>query len=202
MARVTASAQVDAAPTASVEDVVAEIGPRLRALRAELGLSLQQMSAIAEVSAASIHKIERGEMVPTITTLLKLATAFRRPISHLINEQPGDPNDVWHTPRGAGEALETESGAEVLQISGPAVRFRSQATTIRLPAGAVDGEPSTRPGEALLYVLGGTVEARVGERVFTLRKGDSFHYLTDRPVTWTNTGRAAAELLRISIPQS
>src|SRR5690348_6649524 len=48
-----------------VEQTVRAIGPRLKALRAELGLSLQQMSIIADVSAASIHKIERGEMVPT-----------------------------------------------------------------------------------------------------------------------------------------
>src|SRR3954447_6034032 len=41
-----------------VEQTVRAIGPRLKALRAELGLSLQQMSVIADVSAASIHKIE------------------------------------------------------------------------------------------------------------------------------------------------
>jgi transcriptional regulator with XRE-family HTH domain len=216
MARSAASAGTPVAGTSSapagtaehlvlpgeVDEIVQEIGPRVRALRTELGLSLQQMAAIAEVSAASIHKIERGEMVPTITTLLKLAAAFRRPISYLINEQPGDPNDAWHTPKGAGDAVETPSGSDARLVSGPPMRFRSQAMITQLGAAQVETEPSGRPGEVLVHVLGGGVEANVAGRAFSLRKGDSLHYMADRDVTWTNAGRTAAELLRISIPYS
>jgi transcriptional regulator with XRE-family HTH domain len=189
-------------PSTEVDEIVQEIGPKVRALRAELGLSLQQMSAIADVSAASIHKIERGDMVPTITTLLKLAAAFRRPISYLINEQPGDPNDAWHTARGAGEPVQLHSGSDALRISGPAMRFRGEATIVKLAAGAVEDEPSGRPGEALVYVLAGGVEADIAGRAFTLRKGDSLHYMTDRTVSWSNGSRTPAEMLRISFPYS
>src|SRR6516164_5794526 len=124
MARNTSPINVTAAAPAhepsddrDVEQIVAEIGPRLKALRAELGLSLQQMSAIAGVSAASIHKIERGDMVPTITTLLKLASAFRRPLADLIDESPVDTNAVWHTPRGGGEPTSFGDGGEALEVS-------------------------------------------------------------------------------------
>jgi transcriptional regulator with XRE-family HTH domain len=159
-----------------VDAIVAEIGPRLRALRAELGLSLQQMAAIADVSAASIHKIERGDMVPTITTLLKLAAAFRRPISHLIGEQPDDRNEIWHTPRGTGDPIAIDGAVQSLQVSGPPVRFRLQAASTHLAAGsAVDREAANRPGEVLLYVLAGGIEATIGARSFTLRKGDALH---------------------------
>jgi transcriptional regulator with XRE-family HTH domain len=57
------------------EPVVSAIGPKVREARQALGLSLQQLAARAEVSAAAIHKVERGDMVPTITTLLELAAA-------------------------------------------------------------------------------------------------------------------------------
>ena len=46
-----------------------------------MGLSLQQLGERSDVSAAAIHKIEQGGMVPTITTLLKLASALGRPVS-------------------------------------------------------------------------------------------------------------------------
>lgn len=187
-------------PPNEVDEVVQEIGPRIRALRAGLGLSLQQMSAIAEVSAASIHKIERGEMVPTITTLLKLAAAFRRPISYLINEQPGDPNDTWHTKRGDGESVETVNGNSGVRISGPTVRFRGEATITTIPAGGTDSGGAPRAGEGLVYVLGGGLNAKIGDRDFVLRKGDSLHYLTDRTATWSNGGKTSAEVLRISFP--
>ena len=55
--------------------IVSSIGPKLRELRLQRGLSLQQLGERADVSAAAIHKIEKSGMVPTITTLLKLAGA-------------------------------------------------------------------------------------------------------------------------------
>lgn len=182
-----------------VEDVVREIGPKVRALRAELGLSLQQMAAQAEVSAASIHKIERGEMVPTITTLLKLAAAFRRPVAYLINEQPGDPNDVWHTSKGNGENLATGDRTESQRVSGPSARFRGAATVTQLPAGT-EVLSTPQAGEELLYVISGALDAVVEDRNFTLRKGDSLHYLTDRMASMTNSSRTPAEVLRIRLP--
>ena len=177
-----------------VEQTVRAIGPRLRALRAELGLSLQQMSVIADVSAASIHKIERGEMVPTITTLLKLASALHRPLSYFVDE-PGDAGDVWYTAGGTGEVVDSAPGVRVVRVSGPAVRFRGDATVSRIEPGGVVSHERQPPGEALLYVLSGAVDVEVAGRRFTLRRGDALHHLTDRPVSWANAGKTAAEVL-------
>jgi transcriptional regulator with XRE-family HTH domain len=182
----------------SVDEVVAGIGPRLADLRAGMGLSLQQMSAIAEVSAASIHKIERGDMVPTITTLLKLATVFKRPISHLIGEEPDDPHDIWHVAHGTGEPVD-RGGADVVLISGPAARFRVRGTTITLPPGALLEDAPARGGEVLVHVLTGSVQAKIGSREFALKRGDSLHFLSDHAAIWTNSGRTAAELVHVGI---
>ena len=64
-----------------VDGIVSSIGPKVKKLRQEQRLSLQQLAIKAEVSAAAIHKIERNDMVPTITTLLKIATALDRAVS-------------------------------------------------------------------------------------------------------------------------
>jgi len=182
-----------------VDDIVSEIGPKIRALRGDLGLSLQQMATLAEVSAASIHKIERGDMVPTITTLLKLAAAFRRPVSYFIDEDPGRPSNVWYTPRGKGEPVATGNrDAEVQQVSGPMVRYRNEATFCQLASGFTE-QRDIRPGEELLYMLAGSVDVQIDDEKFTLRKGDTLHYLTDRPFQWANNGKTTAELLRIRL---
>ena len=67
--------------------IVSGIGPKVRALRKQAGLSLQQMAEQADVSAAAIHKIEQSGMVPTITTLLKVAGALGRPVAYFVDEQ-------------------------------------------------------------------------------------------------------------------
>src|SRR4051794_31555351 len=71
--------------------VVDAIGPKVRDLRQQAGLSLQQLARRADVSAASVHKVERGDMVPTITTLLKLADALERPIGHFVDDRVPEP---------------------------------------------------------------------------------------------------------------
>ena len=195
----TSALPAEQPPERHVEQIVADIGPRLKELRSELGLSLQQMSAIAEVSAASIHKIERGDMVPTITTLLKLASAFRRPLSDLIDERPVDTNGVWLTPNGSGQPSSFGQGGEALQISGPATRFKALAQAVQLPVGASGGLPQQRSGEALLFVLSGTVDVTVESQQFSLRKHDALHVLTDRMVRWANAGRGAAEMLHVNL---
>jgi DNA-binding XRE family transcriptional regulator len=76
----------DDQPPGGLEQIVSSIGPKLRELRVQRGLSLQQLADRADVSAAAIHKIERSGMVPTITTLLKIAGALNRPVSYFVNE--------------------------------------------------------------------------------------------------------------------
>ena len=67
-------------------------------LRKRMGLSLQQLGERSDVSAAAIHKIEQGGMVPTITTLLKIAGALGRPVSYFVEEDIGRDDVAVLTP--------------------------------------------------------------------------------------------------------
>src|SRR5436305_11536422 len=88
-----------------VDRIVSGIGPRLRELRLQHSLSLQQLAERAGVSAAAIHKIERSGMVPTITTLLKLAEAFDRPIGYFVDEVAEGAGPVAFTSASARPAV-------------------------------------------------------------------------------------------------
>src|SRR6188768_621621 len=81
-----------------VEEIVSSIGPKVKKLRQEQRLSLQQLAVKAEVSAAAIHKIERNDMVPTITTLLKVASALDRPVTYFVERAGGQPEPAAFTP--------------------------------------------------------------------------------------------------------
>ena len=70
-----------------LETIVAGIGPKIRFLRQQRNLSLQQLADRSGVSPAAIHKIERNGMVPTITTLMKLAGALNRSVGFLVDEE-------------------------------------------------------------------------------------------------------------------
>jgi transcriptional regulator with XRE-family HTH domain len=195
------SPDTDGPPRATdVDTVVDAIGLKIRQLRQERGLSLQQLAVRCTVSAAAIHKVERGDMVPTITTLLKIATALGRPISYFVGEDEGREEPAWYTPAHSRPAAASNvAGVEAAGISGPTERFRSAGTVVTVaPEASVLGRPSARPAEHLVLVLDGSVEFEVSGARYTLRKGDALHYAADRPHRYSNPGGRPARLVWFS----
>lgn len=186
-------------PVAGWQPIVGSIGPKVRKLRRQLGLSLQQLAQRSEVSAAAIHKVERGDMVPTITTLLKLAAALDRPIGHFVDAGFDDGPVAVHTPASVRTAMRVVAeGIELASITGPADRFRAAGAVATIAAGAI-GEGVQRSGEDLVLVLDGGLAFEVADESYLLRKGDALHYPTDRAHRWSNPGRSVTLAVWISL---
>ena len=186
---------------AAVDRIVNSIGPRLRELRLQHSLSLQQLAERAGVSAAAIHKIERNGMVPTITTLLKLAEAFDRPVGYFVDEEAEGAGPVAFTPASARAAVRgTPPGVEALAISGSYARFSVDATVATLAPGATSGPGLAQyQGEELVHVIEGTLDFDVDGKPYRLSPGDSLHFRTDRPHRWQNAERAPVRALWIRL---
>jgi transcriptional regulator with XRE-family HTH domain len=184
-----------------LHEIVSSIGPKLRELRLQRGMSLQQLAAQSDVSAAAIHKIERGGMVPTITTLLKIAVAFNRPVSYFVEEQLGENRPVAHI-RSAerGPIFTAHSGIELAGISGPYGRFFLAGAVATVQPGANSGDkPMEHPGEELILVLDGTFDVDVDGQHFALSEGDSLHFRTDRPHRWHNAGKSPIKAVWLAL---
>jgi quercetin dioxygenase-like cupin family protein len=166
-------------------------------------MSLQQMAAVSEISAASIHKVERGEMVPTITTLLKIATAFGRPLSYFVDDESEFMNSGSYVAAGEGrpEVGPHPELGDSMAVSGPRGRFRLGGSVITVESGAVGAaEVGQRSGEDLVHVLDGVLEVTSGSRSYALRKGDTLHVLANRPLSWSNPGKRAVKLFWVHAP--
>ena len=172
-----------------LEQVVSSIGPKLRELRAQRGMSLQQLAERADVSAAAIHKIERGGMVPTITTLLKIAGAFNRPVSYFVEEEFSENLPIAYVRSDDRRPIYTaHTGIDLAGISGPYGRFFLAGAVATVKPGASSGrKPMEHPGEELLFVIEGTFDLDVDGQHFELGGGDALHFRTDRPHRWKNS---------------
>src|ERR1700744_1422182 len=67
-------------------DIDARIASRVRALRADLGMSLDALAAKSQVSRSMISLIERGESSPTAVVLEKIATGLGVPLARLFDD--------------------------------------------------------------------------------------------------------------------
>lgn len=179
-----------------VGGIVSSIGTKVGELRREQRLSLQQLAMRADVSAAAIHKIERSDMVPTVTTLLKIASALGRPASYFIEDgQASGP--VAFTPSAERPSVYTpHSGLQLAGISGPYSPFRSAAAIATVDSGANSGTKLlTHPGEELVHVLDGALTFELAGERYELDPGDTLHFIGEQPHRWANDGASPARAL-------
>jgi transcriptional regulator with XRE-family HTH domain len=193
----------DAAPTKrdDLGQIVQSIGPKIRRLRQLKGLSLQQLGERSDISAAAIHKIERNGMVPTITTLMKLAVALNRPLSYFVDEDTNTDSPVVFI--GAGErrsVFTSKAGLELNSITGPYGRFFLAGASASIePEAHSGGKAMEHPGEELVHLLEGKLEFEVDGETFSLSPGDSLHFRTDRPHRWRNPARQPARAVWMAL---
>ena len=180
-----------------VSGIVSSIGPKLRQLRQQQRLSLQQLAVKADVSAAAIHKIERNDMVPTITTLLKIAAALEQPVGYFIDQDEESPELATMTPADhRAKVFTPHRGLHLAGISGPYAQFRGAAAVATVDPGASSGAKLlTHPGEELVYVTEGEMVVDISGNRFELAAGDSLHFVGDQPHHWANEGGIPARAI-------
>ncbi len=179
-----------------VTGIVNSIGAKVRHLRKTQRLSLQQLATKADVSAAAIHKVERNDMVPTVTTLLKIATALDCPVGYFIgDDRLADP--VAFIPAGEREEVFTpHAGLHLAGISGPYSPFHGAAAMATVDPGADSGNKAlSHPGEELVFIVSGGLTFQIAGTEYRLRRGDSLHFLGDQPHHWANERKTAAKAL-------
>jgi transcriptional regulator with XRE-family HTH domain len=66
------------------QDVLIEFGNKLKDLRTSKGLTLQQLAFEAEMEISQVHRVEKGKINPTLTTLNALAKGLGITLTELI----------------------------------------------------------------------------------------------------------------------
>ena len=59
-------------------------GQAVRAARMEQGMAKEELAALAEIERSHMGKIERGEHMPTLALILRIAVALNRSAADLI----------------------------------------------------------------------------------------------------------------------
>ncbi len=73
-----------------MERPVSAIGTHLKDIRTKRELSLEEVSKLTGVSKPMLGQIERGQSIPTVTTLWKIATGLKTPLSFFLERQQAE----------------------------------------------------------------------------------------------------------------
>ena len=66
-------------------DLLIKFGERVRRLRISHNLTLEQLAFAADMELSQVHRIEKGKINPTYTTLLALASGLEISLTELID---------------------------------------------------------------------------------------------------------------------
>jgi len=178
-------------PDASaVADQTATVGPRIRALRDAMGLSLRDLAERSGVSAPMLSQVERGETSPTLAVAAKIAAGLELTLSQLLRLDEGQHVSVS---RAAGRRVSTRGGHRIEELTPPLPGQRADVSLHVLEPGATTGgrtdPPMHEPGSReTAVVLAGTLALVVDGTRFELPAGDSVTFDADLPHHFENDG--------------
>lgn len=173
------------------QDVLAGVGPRLRALRRARGATLAGLAVETGLTPSTLSRLETGKLRPTLEQMLPLARAHGVPIEDLVEApQTGDPRIHLRPVRRYGLIF-----VPLTKRAGGIQGYK----VIHAPAG---GEQVPRPkaheGYEWFYVLNGRVRLVLGDQDLLLGPGEAAEFDTRVPHWIGNTGRdQPAELLML-----
>jgi transcriptional regulator with XRE-family HTH domain len=173
--------------TASIPDVLAEVGPRLKRIRLRRGSTLTGVAAATGISKSTLSRLESGQRRPSLELLLPLAEAYRVPLDELVGApEVGDPRIRLKPRKRNGRIVfpltQHSSGVQVWKVVIPPERTP---------------ELRVHKGYEWLYVLSGRMRLILGEHDITMGPGEVAEFDTELPHWFGPAGEDPVEILSV-----
>ncbi|CAL9371446.1 MULTISPECIES: helix-turn-helix domain-containing protein [unclassified Streptomyces] len=176
----------------ATDDVLAEVGPRLRRIRKEREVTLAALAEATGISVSTLSRLESGQRRPGLDLLLPIAQAHQVPLDELVGAPPvGDPRV---------RARPIERGG---RTHWPLTRQPGglQAYKVLEPKRKLEPDPRTHEGYEWLYVLSGKLRLVLGDHDVVLTAGEAAEFDTRVPHWFGSTGEGPVEFLSLFGPQ-
>jgi transcriptional regulator with XRE-family HTH domain len=176
------------------------VGPRVKALREAMDMSLRDLAERSGVSAPMLSQVERGETSPTLHVAERIAAGLELRLSQLLRlDEGGAVTVVRASERRRGP---TRGGHRYEILTPPLPGQRAELSQHTLVPGAVTGGPGDPPmhepgsRETALVGSGAVVLVCDGQR-YDLAAGDCVTFDADLQHHFENPGPDEATLLAV-----
>lgn len=174
--------------TDDVDSALLLVGPRLRRVREQRGVTLTDVALKTSISKSTLSRLENGQRKPSLELLLPLAQIYRVPLDDLVGApEVGDPR-IRLKPRRV-------NGRTVLPLTRNPDGV--QAWKIVIPSSQSTPKPRAHDGYEWLYVLSGRMRLVLGDQDLVLEAGEAADFETELPHWFGSTGDGPAEVLSI-----
>jgi transcriptional regulator with XRE-family HTH domain len=157
------------------------IAEKLRSLRLRKSMGLAQLAAHTGLSAAMLSKLENARLVPTLPTLVRIATVFDVGLDYFFTD-PRKRHVVAISRKD--ERIKLPADAKPRQAAYEFESLNFRASERKLSAflayfhnvQAEKNTPHYHPGVEFLYITDGELEISIGTETYQLSKGDAIYF--------------------------
>ena len=161
---------------------VDEVGKRIKRLRQEKGISLDDLSNLTGFDVARLENIESGKEEPQLGTVMKLSKALDSAVGRLVS---GVGNKFYSITRKnerkqiirSSSATSKKNVYSYMSLA-PEVQGRHMEALIVQLEKSEEKDLSVHNGEEFIFVLEGVVSLTIGSETFELEPADSAYYLS------------------------
>ena len=176
-----------------------QIGQKIKTLRQNKDLGLVQLGAHTGLSSGMLSKIERGQLFPTLPTLLRIALVFGVGLEHFFVDHNDTPfkavvrkKDRLRLPDRPG----TKSPSYFFEsLDFPVADRKMEAYYAEFEGQSEPTEPHKHKGAEIIYVIKGQLVVNIDGGDTTLDEGDSMYFDPGYAHSYRRQGRASCSAM-------
>ncbi|MHA1517833.1 MAG: cupin domain-containing protein, partial [Alphaproteobacteria bacterium] len=157
-------------------------------------LSLVKLGEHTGMSAGLLSKIERGLLIPTIPTLLRIATVFGVGLDHFFLGREEGPRAAVVRKKDRLRLPNRTNGLAPTywfeSLDFPVTDRKMDAYLATFKPGASATEPHKHAGAELIYVVNGSLAVTIDHETVMLDKGDSMYFDPSFPHSYCQKGKS------------
>ena len=176
------------------DDVDARVRRRLREIRTQRGLTLEDVAGRADIDVSTLSRLESGKRRLALDHLPRLAAALSITTDDLLRAPDAE------DPRVKG-ASQTRHGVTYWPLThhGPAGGLHAFKIRVSTRRRTPPDELPVHDGQDWMYVLSGRMRLVLGDRDFTIEPGEAVEFSTWTP-HWFGVVAEAVEAVAIFGP--
>lgn len=153
-----------------------EVGERIRMLRISQKRTLQEVADSCDLSKSMISKIENNKTIPSVATLVKIASTLGTTISGLLEQHGWNKAIVTSRKEAVEKLVKTEKGYMIFPYASEYHQKKMQPFLFVARKGEVIPHQLSHDGEEFVFVVEGEMKMQVGDTEYILKTGDSLYF--------------------------
>ena len=184
--------------------IEAEIGKRIRSLRKERHVTLEELAQQTGFSKGYLSKVEKSEKSPPVSTLGIIAHALGATISILLGEEI-NPTPICIVRKAERPLIARDGTAFGYAYEAVAHRFTNKIMepfVLTLPLHPKKKTLYRHEGHEILFVLEGTMKFLHGTEEFIVEEGDCLYFESSYPHFGESIGEKEVKCFMVICNQS